>query len=77
MYRTQSSRQRAYGLQDCMVDYLEVQFDSEEKPERFCGAQEGRELKKCIFPIQWVIKMPNNVSHFRGIFREIFDRRCW
>ena len=24
-----------------MVDYLEVQFDSEEKPERFCGDQEG------------------------------------
>lgn len=23
-----------------MVDYLEVQFDSEEKPERFCGEQE-------------------------------------
>ena len=53
MYRTQSSRQRAYGLQDCMVDYLEVQFDSEEKPERFCGEQEGRKLKNGFCQI-WV-----------------------
>ena len=27
-----------------MVDYLEVQFNSEEKPERFCGEQEGEEI---------------------------------
>ena len=51
MYRTQSSRQRAYGLQDCMVDYLEVQFDSEEKPERFCGEQEGKDSNIVICTI--------------------------
>ena len=35
-----------------MVDYLEVQFDSEEKPERFCGEQEGKDSSNVIFRLK-------------------------